>query len=206
MKRTYLTIQENINPYSLVTTVGLDLLWSLFEGGIFASIVGILLAPLLMGVIFIICFIIVSLVQHNVSGDSWQKALTKGLVLGFLASLPLSIVGTILGLGYGLLYLIYGTDEETILLGKLTKEWRTLERTIRASFKNTNGSKNMLDDYIKTLYSYRIISASEYNELDQLRKIRNTTIHNKTHQELAFSIERLKYLRIQIESRLQLIQ
>ena len=205
MKRAYLSIQENINAYSLIATIGLDLIWSLFEGGVFASVVGILFAPVLMGLIFIICFTIVSLVQHNISGDSWQSALTKGLVLGFLASLPLSIVGTILGLGYGLLYLIYGTDEETILLGKLTKEWRALERTIKNSFTVTGGSDKMRK-YIDALFAHKIISATEHNELHHIRKIRNTSTHNTTHQELALSIERLKFLRLQVERRLKLIR
>ena len=205
MKQTYLKIQENFNPYSLITTIGLDLIWSLFEGGVFASVVGILFAPVLMGIIFIICFVIVSLVQHNVSGDNWQSALTKGLVLGFLASLPLSIVGTIFGLGYGLLYLIYGTDEETILLGKLTQEWRALERTIKNSFTLPRGSDGM-EDYINLLSSYRIISASECDELHQIRKIRNTSTHTTTHQELASSIQRLRFLRFQVERRLKLIR
>ena len=51
MKRAYLSIQENINAYSLIATIGLDLIWSLFEGGVFASVVGILFAPVLMGLI-----------------------------------------------------------------------------------------------------------------------------------------------------------
>ncbi len=85
MKNLYLYITQRIHPGSILLAIALDLFWSLFETGSSASLVGIVLLPILSGTIFITSFGAVTLIQRYASNDKWSAAMSKGLALGIFA-------------------------------------------------------------------------------------------------------------------------
>ena len=184
MKDIYLYITQRIHPGSIVVAVAFDLIWSAFEGGATASIVGIILLPILIGTIFIASFGAVTLIQRFGSDDEWGLALSKGIVLGVLAAIPFSVIGTVGALGYGAMRLMYGVDEEVILLGKLTRSWREVEKILRrlAPPEIRNDS---IEVVINHLYNQRLLSNTLKDQLHTLRKQRNVNTHEISTDELA---------------------
>ena len=200
MKDLYLYVTQRIHPGSILVTVALDLVWSLFEGGSTASFVGILLLPFLSGTIFIASFGAVTLIQRFGSGDEWSSALTKGLALGILAAVPFSVVGMIGAAGLGLMRLAYGVDEEVILLGKLTRSWREIESTLR-NLAPTDVRSSSLDDVINYLYSQRLLSRTLKDQLHELRKQRNINTHEISTDELARLVEEVQAMENTLRAR-----
>ena len=183
MRDLYLSITRHIHPASLATTIALDLLWSVFETGSAASLVGILIMPFLMGVVFCLCFGAVTLIQRYSAYDDWPAALSKGLALGIVAAIPFSIVGLGVAAGWGLMHLLYGVDQEVILLGKLARSWRKIELTLRQMAAPELKNRG-LDEVIDHLHARKIISAGQRDHLHELRKQRNFTMHQVSAQEL----------------------
>ena len=56
MKDLYLYIIQRIHPGSIVVAVVFDLLWSFFEGGSAATVIGVFLLPILIVAVFISSF------------------------------------------------------------------------------------------------------------------------------------------------------
>jgi len=191
MKDIYLYITQRIHPGSIVAAVAFDLIWSLFEGGVTASFVGIILLPFLIGTIFIASFGAVTLIQRLGSGDEWSAALSKGLALGVLAAVPFSAVGVIGGAVLGIMRLTYGADEETILLGKLTRSWREVEGTLRR-LAPTYAHGRSLEDVINHLYSQRLLSSALKEQLHDLRRQRNVNTHEISTGELANLVDEVQ--------------
>lgn len=191
MKEFYIYITQRIHPGSIVVAVAFDLIWSLFEGGSTASVVGIILLPFLAGTIFFASFGAVALIQRFSSGDEWGSAISKGLVLGILAAVPFSVVGVAGAAGLGLMRLVYGVDEEVILLGKLTRSWREIEGILRKiAPPDVRGSS--LDDVINHLYSQRFLSNTLKDQLHELRRQRNINTHQISTDELAGLVENVQ--------------
>lgn len=184
MKNLYIYITQHIHPGSIVVAVAFDLLWSVFEGGATASILGIILLPVMIVMIFAASFGAVTLIQRFGAGDEWSSALMKGLVLGVLAAIPFSAVGMIGAVGLGLLRLVYGVDEEVILLGKLTRSWREIELTLRR-LAPADVRGRSLDEVINALHSQGTISTVLKDHLHDLRRQRNTITHETSTSDLA---------------------
>ena len=191
MKDLYLYITQRIHPGSIIVTIAFDLLWSLFEGGVTASFVGIIFLPILIGTIFIASFSAVTLIQRLGSGDEWSAALSKGLALGILAAVPFSAVGVIGGAGLGLMRLVYGVDEEVILLGKLTRSWREVEGILRR-LAPPDIRNDGIDEVINHLHSGRLLSSTLNDQLHELRKQRNINTHEISTAELASLVEKVQ--------------
>ena len=182
MKELYLYITQRIHPASILTAIAFDLLWSLFEGLSTASFVGIILIPILSGTIFVVSFGAVTLIQRYASNDEWSAAMSKGLALGIFAAVPYSVIGAVAAAGLGLMRLAYGADEEVILLGKLTRSWREIERILR---RLVPSNLEKLEDVINYLYEHRFLSRTLKDQLHELRRQRNVNMHEFSTEELA---------------------
>ena len=186
MKDLYLYITQRIHPGSILTAIAFDLLWSLFEGLSTASFVGVIILPILSGSIFVVSFGAVTLIQRYASNDEWSAAMSKGLALGIFAAVPYSVIGAVAAAGLGLMRLVYGVDEEVILLGKLTRSWREIERILR---KRAPAELRTLDEVINQLYEHRMLSRTLKDQLHELRKQRNVNTHELSTAELSELVE-----------------
>jgi len=200
MKQTFISFNNQINLYSLLVTAAFDFLWN----GIDATGVGLCLAP----VIFLLCFTAVTLIQRQISQDEMNTALTKGLILGVIAALPFSVITTTAGVIFGALQLRYGTDQDVVLLGELTKAWKNLERVLKSPFSPSDQRAMKLDETIDALYERNLISAAEQSELHALRMARNKIVHNSQQQdvsvaELSELVARVKEFGANLARRLQ---
>ena len=80
-----------IHPLAALATIVLDNLFSLPE---FAGPeVWIITVPLIGGV----CFLTTTMVQRFLAKDGWGEAFAKGLVMGIIAGVPISVTGTAVG-------------------------------------------------------------------------------------------------------------
>jgi hypothetical protein len=191
MKDLYLYIIQRIHPGSIVVAVVFDLLWSFFEGGSAATVIGVFLLPVLIVAVFISSFGAVTLIQRLGSGDEWTTAAAKGVALGVLAAVPFSAVSMIGAAGLGFMRLTYGIDEEVILLGKLTRSWREIEQSLRSlAPKDVRGRS--LDELINYLYSQRLLSSELKDQLHHLRKQRNRNMHDMTSNELTLLVDEVQ--------------
>lgn len=186
MRDLYLYLTRQIHPASLLVTIVFDLLWSVFETGLTASIVGILALPFLIGSIFIVCFGAVALIQRYSFHDDWPAALSKGLALGVVAAIPFSVIGMLVAAGWGLMRLIYGVDEEVVQLGKLTRSWREIERFLR---RYAPAEYREIGEVIDYLYAQRYLSSELRDRLHELRKQRNINMHELSTEDLAVLVE-----------------
>lgn len=191
MKDIYLYITQRIHPGSIIVAVAFDLLWSVFEGGLTASWIGIIFLPFLIVPIFIASFGAVTLIQMFGSGDRGSEAMAKGLALGVLAAVPFSIIGVVAAAGLGLMRLVYGVDEETVLLGKLTRSWREIEVTLRRLAPPEFRGRG-LDEVINHLYNQGVLPVSLKDRLHELRKQRNINMHQISTSELAMLVENVQ--------------
>lgn len=187
MKDLYLCIAQRIHPGSILVTVGFDLLWSLFEGGSARSVVGLVLLPVVMLMVFTMSFVAVTLIQKLGSGDVWRDALSKGLVLGALAAVPFSVVGVVAAVSMGIMRMKYGADEEVILLGKLTRSWREIELILRRMAPDMHGQS--LDRVIDILYERRRLSRTLRGQLHELRRQRNINTYDVSTSQLASLVD-----------------
>ncbi len=80
-----------VHPLAALTTIVLDNLFTLPE--IAGPEVWIFSVPIIGG----ICLLATTLVQHYLAKDGWGEAFAKGLVMGIVAGVPISITGTAVG-------------------------------------------------------------------------------------------------------------
>ena len=80
-----------IHPLAALTTIVLDNLFTLPE--VAGPEVWIFSIPIIGGV----AMVATTLVQRYLSKDSWGEAVAKGVVMGVIAGVPLSITGTAVG-------------------------------------------------------------------------------------------------------------
>ena len=77
-----------VSPLSAFITIVLDQLWSKF------AITG----PLPIVILFSTCFVSVLLIQRFISHDDWGSSVAKGVVMGIVAGVPYSVIGTFFGI------------------------------------------------------------------------------------------------------------
>lgn len=82
---------------SAVVTIAIDGLWSIPEMIAAASVVGLLLVPILSVVSGLCCLVAVLLIQKFVAKDGWGAATVKSVVVGIVAAIPFPFIGSILG-------------------------------------------------------------------------------------------------------------
>ena len=194
LKNTLVFLNREIHVLSLIILLALDLMWMCFEGISIASLVGIFLIVLIVVVVFLTCFTAVALVQHTLNDDDWNSALTKGFVFGIIAAIPLSFVSIIFAAIWGVLRLLFGTDKEVIQLGKLTANWRELEKSLRSMAPEEMRKEN-IDDVIRYLHTEGNISTADANDLNELRKYRNVSTHEYTPAAIDDVVTRVTRLR-----------
>ena len=101
-----------IHPLAALATIVLDNLFSLPE---FAGPeVWIFTVPLIGGA----CLLTTTMVQHFLAKDSWGESIAKGLVMGIIAGVPISVTGTAVG---GVLLAWAGLHEWVKLPGPIGK-------------------------------------------------------------------------------------
>jgi len=201
MRKIFESLGE-IHGLSWVLTIVLDLIWNIPDVTAFCSIEGIPAIPLLSLTIFIICFVIVTLVQRFVSEDEWEKAVTKGVVMGALAAVPFSIV-TFVGRS------IYKSVQrlfEATQVGSVLIPWREFEQLAKAKaialgFPVPPGNKIKIAKVITFLVAKGVIAKSDKVALDAIREGRDHTVHYDTPemvQELIAQSEKLlqKYIEV----------
>lgn len=86
-----------IGVLAALVTIVLDLLWGTLEFGETASIAGLPLVVITMLAAGFSCWVAVALVQHYTENESWGAAISKGLIMGIIAGVPYSVVGTAVG-------------------------------------------------------------------------------------------------------------
>lgn len=190
-KDIYHKLSLYLHPGSLLIAVAFDLLWSLPEVGSTLTIWGIILLLFFSITVFVACFIPVTLIQRLGSGDEWSTALLKGLILGILAAIPYSFIGMVVGAFWGIMRLTYGVDQEVILLGKLTKSWREIEITLRKLAPPDVRSRS-LDEVINYLHDQHLLSSTLADQLHDLRRQRNTNMHEISTDELAALVDNVQ--------------
>lgn len=200
MKNFYIYLTNNLHPTSLIVTIALDLVWSVFEGGLTASIIGILAIPLLMATIFLVELVTVTLIQRYAAYDDWPAALVKGFGLGVFAALPFSFVGLALGAVWGVLHMIYGVDQEVILLGKLTLAWRDIEGSLRR-LAPPEYRQSSTEEIINILFDGGMITATTRSRLHELRKLRNINTHEFSTTELEVLVDEVIAMRDSFQDR-----
>jgi hypothetical protein len=200
MKTLYLYLTNQFHPGSLIVLIALDLLWSVIEGGLAATGIGLLLYPLLMLFVFIICFPLVTSIQKFSFYDDWPAALAKGFAFGVVAALPFSFISLFVAAAWGLLHLLYGADEEVILLGKLTRGWREIELALQRL-----GPPEIrhwsTEDIINYLYSKGVLSPAHTERLHELRKLRNAAVHEVNSVELSSLVDAVLLIRDNLKRR-----
>lgn len=189
MRSFFYWLVQEVSIFTWIVTIALDFSWNLFDGLSFISVVGIICYPLVMGVIFTVCFITVTLIQHFISGDEWKTAMNKGVVFGVLAALPFSIISLIAG-ALGLTVRNSRSQEYTQAFGELTLNYRELEKTIKHAAINadkriSSWREMPMETAINTLEQAGKISAQEARELHELRMARNTAYHEETPANLS---------------------
>lgn len=180
-----------ISPLSWIITIGLDLVWGLFEGVVGLSLVGLVVALVLMPLIFSACSMGVTLVQRYQVGDGWGAALGKGILLGIMAAVPLPIFSIVAAVVASLVRGRADLDGETIHLGRLTKSWRRLEQVLRSGlpYEMSNGG---IDQVIDRLCERGTITGAERDELHALRRQRNSAVHYASTVGLPELVERIR--------------
>jgi hypothetical protein len=79
-----------IHPLAALATIVLDSIFALPD---IVPEVWIITIPLVGG----ICFITTTMVQHYLAKDGWGESVAKGLVMGIIAGVPISVTGTAVG-------------------------------------------------------------------------------------------------------------
>lgn len=78
-----------VSPLSAFITIVIDQLWSKFE---ITALLPIILLT------FATCFVSVLLIQRFISHDDWGSSVAKGVVMGIVAGVPYSVIGTFFGI------------------------------------------------------------------------------------------------------------
>lgn len=191
-------VTRGISGYSWAITIGLDLIWGLFDGISIFSLWGIIIIPATMLALFSLCFLGVTAVQHYYIGEIWEAAIKKGLLLGGIAAIPLPF--TLLALA--LLRGQAGLDHETIYLGQLTKSWRVLEGILKRGLAYQMDNQGN-DFTIEHIYATGRISHAERDELHELRKLRNQAVHGAGSVNLPDLVNRIREMSRRLRWRLR---
>jgi len=193
---------RRVNPYSWGVAILLDLLWGLFEGISGASIVGWVFIPILVVLIFAVCFTSVTFIQVLTSRDGWSTAMGKGALLGVAAAVPFPVTLFILAGLAAILRSQADLDGETIELGRLTKSWRRLEQLLERQIPYGTRLTNR-DEMIDYLYNQGIISSAECDELQELRKLRNAAVHSSSPADMTELVDRIHTITTRLSWRLR---
>jgi hypothetical protein len=193
MRSFFYWLVQEVSIFTWIVTIALDLSWNLLDGVSIFSVVGIICYPIVMGIIFTVCFITVTLIQHFLSGDEWRSAMKKGAIFGVLAALPFSIITFIAG-ALGLIEKGSRSQESTQAYGELALNYRELEKTIkhaaiRAGKRNGSWREIPMETAINTLEQAGKFSAQEARELHELRIARNTAYHDETPANLSLWVD-----------------
>lgn len=182
LRKLYFYITGNINPYSLIVAILLDLVWNLFELGSLLPGVGLCIEVILIGLIFAICFPAVYVIQYKIAGDDRMTAQAKGLIFGILAALPFSVVGLVFAGVTVLLKAFFGYDRYATLAGKVILAWAQFEkgvdRLLPASYlNNMDEAAKQISQKIHFLRNSQRISQGMYDDLTFARHVRNNIAH-----------------------------
>ena len=101
-----------VHPLAALATIVLDNLFAIPE--IAGPELWVVTIPLIGG----ICLLTTTMVQHYLAKDSWGEAIAKGLVMGVIAGVPISVTGTAVG---GILLAWAGLHEWVKLPGQPVK-------------------------------------------------------------------------------------
>ncbi len=186
-------LTTEVSIFSWLVTLGLDLVWNLFDGTSIFSGLGILCYPVVMGAIFLVCLGTVALIQHYGSGDEWKAALNKGLIFGAIAALPFSVFTLVAG-GIGLIVKSTRGGEYEAAFGRFSLNYRDIEKTIKreavgSGMLSGNWREIRMEEAIDTLERTGKLSRTEANELHQLRIARNNAYHEETPSNLQSWVE-----------------
>ncbi|MGD0613357.1 MAG: hypothetical protein ABSB41_17810 [Anaerolineales bacterium] len=80
-----------IHPFAALATIVLDNLFAIPD--LAGPELWIFTVPLIGG----ICLLTTTMVQHYLAKDSWGESIAKGLVMGIIAGVPISVTGTAVG-------------------------------------------------------------------------------------------------------------
>jgi hypothetical protein len=196
MRQILITIRREIHPFSIVTLILLDLIWTLPEMAAIGLGITIIFTPFLMASIFIVCLIAVALIQYFLFHDSWGPALLKGAALAVIATAPVSFVSLTLGAIWQILEIASG-QKEIRYYGNLVKDWRDLEQTLRQQAKRFSyapgpSNQDTIENVINFLYKIGQISFAEKDHLHGLRQARNQAFHENTPYDLGGLVNRVR--------------
>ncbi len=82
---------------SAMVVLALDWVWTIFEGMISITILGMVALPILSGTVGMIAFISVYLIQYFIARDTGGQAFAKGMGMAVLAAVPFPVLGTAIG-------------------------------------------------------------------------------------------------------------
>jgi hypothetical protein len=178
MKDTLKAFPWKIHPYSILVTIGLDLVWAFVEVGFLGSLIGVLGYPCLVVIIFLLCAFSVASIQQSQDYDDRGVAWTKGIVLAVFAAVPFSITTLCVGFLYKVIQLLVGGDK-VWLTGLLTTNWAALEGRLRDKARGLgfNGGQATMEEVINFLGSRGAISSLDVSRLHRLRQDRNMLSH-----------------------------
>jgi hypothetical protein len=86
-----------IHPLAAMATIALDAVWGAVDTASTATVVGVLLVPLLVVITSMMAFVSVLAVQKGVARDTWMAAFGKAVVMAILAGVPFPVMGTATG-------------------------------------------------------------------------------------------------------------
>jgi hypothetical protein len=89
--------ESPVHILSAFVTIVLDVLWGFPEIIASLTVVGLPAVLLLMVAAGGTNFMAVTLIQHYIDNDDWNKAVVKGLVLGIAAGVPYPVIGSLAG-------------------------------------------------------------------------------------------------------------
>jgi len=160
--------------------------------------------PYLSFVIFLLCFVLVTLVQKIVSQDDWGEAAVKGAVMAVIAAVPFSVLTFIGRSIYKSIELVVGMDEER-LFGKLGIKWREFEKLAKAKAISLNyrpRKNSQMGPVIAYLVKHGVIEVADAVKWDNLRKGRGFTTHEETPETINHLIAQSEQLMEKYKDRL----
>ena len=92
-----------LHPLSALAIVVIDSLSTVAEVAAAATLVGVLLVPVIVVLSGLLSLAVVIGVERFLARQPWKTALTAGVVMGLLTALPFFFLGGLVGLG-GLLW------------------------------------------------------------------------------------------------------
>ena len=87
-----------LHPFSALAIVVIDAMSTVAELGAAASIVGIILVPVIVVMSGLLSLGVVVVLERYWAGQTWKTALTAAVIMGVLTALPFFFVGGLAGL------------------------------------------------------------------------------------------------------------